>query len=125
MRFLPLLIFIGFTISTPAAAAECKAMSYFDQNGAVVSTPKPIAAFMLAGTPITGSVNVPDRAVRREVGLPVACPKELVDQVQGLFDESCFTEEKRKKTAVENKVDIKDVNKRCADMGEVLHPKRQ
>lgn len=125
MRLLPLLIALGFTAlaAAPAMAAECKVVSYFDQNGAVVSTPRPIAALMLAGTPITGPVDVPG-AVRRELGANVACPKDLVDQIQELFNDSCFSEDKRKQTASQNKVEIAEVNKRCADMGEALHPRR-
>lgn len=124
MRFLPLLMGLGLMASASAQAAECKSMNYFDQAGAVVPTSKPIAGFMLAGTPITGPVDVPG-AVRREVGEVVACPKELVAEVQKLFDESCFSEDKRKQTAKANNTDIANVNKRCADMGEALHPRQR
>ena len=115
------------TTNPPRPAAqlegpECRVVNYFDQNGTTVSTPQPIAGLMLAGAPITGPVDVPG-AVRREVGGIVECPKTLIDQVQGLFDDSCFSDIQRKKTSIANNVNIDTVNKRCADMGEALHPR--
>ena len=129
MRFplLPLALVLsvaGFMAPTSAHAATCKTMIYFDQNGAVVATPQPVAAILLAGTPITGPVDVPG-AVRREVGGDMECPKALVDQIQGLFDDSCLSEERRTKTAAANNIDVAALNKRCADMGEALHPRKQ
>lgn len=108
--------------AVPAAGPECRVVYYFDQSGAPVSTPQPVAGLMLAGGPITGPVDVPG-AVRREVGGSMACPQSLIDQVQGLFDDSCFSDIQRKKTSLANNVDIDTVNKRCADMGEALHPR--
>ena len=112
---------VAAVAAVPAVAAECKTMIYTDQNGAVVPLEKPIVGLMLAGTPITGPVSVPG-AVKREVGATTQCPKELVQKIQDLFDDSCMSEANRAKTRVENKVDAATINQRCADMAEALHP---
>ena len=110
----------GFSL--PAMAGQCMTMVYKDPVGAIVPTENPIIAFMLAGTPITGPVDLPPAAASRDLGAPVECPKELITKIENLFADSCLSEKNRQKTMADNKVDAATVNKRCADMGEALHP---
>jgi len=122
---LPLMLLAGGLIcaSASADAAECKAMIFFDQNGAIVQTAKPIAGLMLGGVPILGPVDVPG-AVKREVGTDVPCPQELVAMIQELFDNSCLSEANRQGTVRTTKSDMDTVNRRCAEMAQALLPSR-
>ena len=118
MRF-PLSIAIVLTsatlAATPVLAAQCVNVTIKDDKGAVAQT---AIGFMLDGTAMIG-LSIPPQ-YSRVVGDQVPCPQDLVNRFQGLFNESCLTEERRNKAAAQSKGPIDTINKRCADMARAL-----
>jgi hypothetical protein len=112
---------VPLTMSAPAWAAKCVQMIFIDAKGAVFQAPTPIVGLLLAGQPVI-TVAAP-QGYDRKVGPPVACPAALVKEVQDLFNQSCLSEERRRKATTDNGVGIDVINKRCGDMAEALAAK--
>ncbi len=124
MRFiLPVVIVLAgaiFALASPAEAAQCVTMIFFDQDGAVISTPQPVIAVMIGGQPSLNGAGPPHFS--KKVGGPAPCPEKALEKVRELFNDSCPSEERRKQAAKEHKVDIAVINKGCANMMETLRP---
>jgi hypothetical protein len=55
-----------------------------------------------------------------EGGRNLPCPEPLLASVRKAFDDFCTSDERRKKAAADNKVDISVINTRCADLTAAL-----
>ena len=101
-----------------ASAAQCVTVKLLDKNGVVVATPEPIVRIMVGGRPaIEATIPV---GVVIQPGAPAPCPAALVKSVRDTFEESCPTEEKRKRAATANGVDMTIIAKGCLDAVEAL-----
>lgn len=118
---LPAAIFLAGAVfaRTPSVqAAQCVTVAFFDQDGGVIETPKPVIALLVGGQPALTGV-VPDYFTNR-AGNSVPCPDQLVQEMRELFNRSCLSEERRNRAAKDNKVDVANINKGCANMMESL-----
>ena len=101
-----------------ASAAQCVTVKLLDKNGVVVTTPEPIVGIMVGGRPAIEATIPTDVVV--QPGAPAACPAALVKSVRDTFEESCPTEEKRKRAAAVNGVDVTIIAKGCRDAVDAL-----
>ena len=113
-------------LTSPAQAAKCVQVTFFDQNGAVIQTNPPLTiGLLLGGQPVLNGAG-PMVYNSKKVGAPAPCPGKLVDSVRDLFNRSCPSEQRRNAAAKESRVDIATINKGCANMAEALaDPKPQ
>ena len=101
-----------------ASAAQCVTVKLLDKDGVVVPTPEPIIGIMVGGRPAIEAV-IPVGVVV-QAGAPAPCTDALVKSVRDTFEESCPTEEKRKRAAAANSVDLTIIAKGCRDAVDAL-----
>ena len=101
-----------------ASAAQCVTVKLVDKNGVVVPTPEPIVGIMVGGRPaIEATIPV---NVSVQPGAPAPCPDTLVKAIRDTFEQSCPTEDKRKRAAEANRVDRANIDKGCRDALDAL-----
>ncbi len=113
-----ILVAAFFGAINAASAAQCVTVKLIDKAGVVVPTPAPIIGIMVGGKPAI-EASLPTE-VFVQPATPAPCPAALVKSMQDLFEESCPTEEKRKRAAAVNKVDTAIIEKGCRDTLEAL-----
>lgn len=101
-----------------ASAAQCVTIKLTDKAGVVVTTPDPIVGIMVGGRPAINATIPVDVTV--QPGPPAPCPDALVKSVRDTFEESCPTEDKRKRAAITNGVDRSIIEKGCRDAIDAL-----
>ena len=120
VRILPACV--ASLIAGPAVAAQCVLMSLFDQNGGVVPTEKPVVGLVVGDNPIIEGA-LPVHYSRKPIG-SAPCPAALVENTRTLFNESCTSEDRRKRAAGDNKAELSVINKGCADMAKALQGRK-
>lgn len=110
---------VAVLCASPALAApQCVEMRFLDAKGVLIPVSPPLIGIIIGDGPLfEGS---PPPFEKAEAGRFVPCPQALIDSTQKVFDDSCTTEERRKKTAAQNNADISVINKRCGDLSATL-----
>ena len=117
--FFMLVLMLGTAEIQPAQSAQCVNVSFLDADGILVPTEAPIVGIMLGGVPAVEG-EVPEHA-SRTAGTVVPCPQELLDQVSGLFDETCLTADRRANAARLHGSGLDVIKKGCNDMSAALN----
>jgi hypothetical protein len=108
----------AFEPTTTVAGGRCVEMRFFDEKDVVIPVDPPLVGIMIGEGPLfEGS---PPPFARTEAGRFMQCPQALLASVRKSFDDLCSSDERRKKTAADNGVDMATVNKRCGDLSAAL-----
>jgi hypothetical protein len=108
----------AFEPATTVPGGRCVEMRFFDEKDVVIPVDPPLIGIMIGEGPLfEGS---PPPFARTEPGRFVPCPQTLLASVRKSFDDLCSSDERRKKTAADNGVDMSMVNKRCGDLSTAL-----
>lgn len=99
------------------AAAQCFEMRFLDEKGVLIPVNPPLVGIFVGDHPLFEGVPASNTW---EPGRPTSCPPALVASVQKVFNESCLTEDSRKKAAEKNRADLSVIEKRCADAAKTL-----
>lgn len=116
------LVAVLMTCSAQAWAAQCVIVTLRDENGTVIKTDANLVGLAVEGMrPLVNQV-LPAKSIS-EPGIAADCPADLVAAVQGLFDQSCLSDDARAKTAQANGQVIEEVNARCKAIYKALNTK--
>lgn len=112
------ILFAAFVADPVLAAPQCVEMRLTDAQGVLVPVNPPLVGLMIGDTPLfEGS---PPPYANAEAGRFVPCPEALLASAREAFDDLCTSEERRKKSAAANGVELSVVNKRCGDLNATL-----
>lgn len=102
----------------PALAAQCHELRFLDAKGVLIPVQPPLVGIMIGNGPLfEGS---PPSHERLETGRILPCPDVLLASVRKAFDDFCTSDDRRKKAATDNRVDMSVINTRCGDMTAAL-----
>lgn len=119
MKKLGLCAFAAACIASPALAApQCFELRFLDANKVVVPVTPPIVGIMVGDRPLFEG-NPPNHEYMED-GRHLPCPEALLASVRKAFDDFCTSDDRRKKAAASNKVDMSVINTRCGDLTAVL-----
>jgi hypothetical protein len=111
--------FAAVFIASPALAApQCFELRFLDAKKVVVPVNPPIIGIMVGDRPLFEG-NPPDHEFMED-GRHLPCPEPLLASVRKAFDDFCTSDERRKKAATDNKVDMSVINSRCGDLTAAL-----
>jgi len=114
------------TIISPSGGAraadvpdgQCLDVVLLDSKNNFIAVEPPPIGIMIDGTPMLAT-KVPPHA-KRVPGSPVACPPEVLEQVRSIYGNYCGSEENIVKTMKQRKTNREKIEKRCAQMKDVL-----
>jgi hypothetical protein len=105
--------------SVPGHQPTCVNVTLLDAQDLPVKSAKPIIGIMVGGVPAMEGQDIPAHVTARP-GTRVPCPPQLIANLQELFNQSCVSEERRKRAALDNKTTVETVVDGCANMRETL-----
>ncbi len=108
----------AFIASPALAAPQCFELRFLDANKVVVPVNPPLVGIMIGDRPLFEG-NPPNHEFMED-GSRVPCPEALLASVRKAFDDFCTTDDRRKKAAAANKVDMSVINTRCSDLTATL-----
>jgi hypothetical protein len=111
---------VAATLFAPSAfAAQCYELRFLDAKGVLVPVNPPLVG-MVIGEGLPLFEGTPPAHEQIESGRMLPCPDALLASARKAFDDFCTSDDRRKKAAAANSVDMSVINTRCADLTAAL-----
>ncbi len=108
----------AITAPPALAAPQCMEMRLLDAKGVIVPVNPPLVGIMIGDSPLFE--GFPPNHASIEAGRLLPCPEALLASARKAFEDFCTSDERRKKAAADNGVDLSMVGKRCGDLTAAL-----
>ena len=115
MRFVfSVLAALSLCLSAQSAFASCVTVALLDEAGLVIKPNGLVVGIKVGDGPVFVQ-QLPPYAAQREVG-PVSCPRDVIRQVQDLYNLSCRSEQAMMQVAENNTARLAAIRQRCVEL---------